>query len=421
MAEASSHIYKGEKKVLFFLHKFPFPATDGTKARIADAVIAPMLEHSQCEALVVTWEQPPNVPLDRQLIPTTGFILSRWQLLWNFLRRLWSKRPWQVEMLYDEAVEQEFRMRIAQVDVVYVQSLRLGRYVESLSPPDRAKVLLDLNDAISRHYLSGWHRYPLLWRLGVLIEGLKYRWYEKRMLRQFKWTTIIADSDKAYLQSFLTEPSTHIEVVYSSAKPVIPCRVEAGVDGPPSMYFLANVRYYPNREGLEHFLRRIWPCIKRELPDAVLYVIGKGTEKLARQYAREKGLIWTGYLSTEQLAEVVAKARICVSPVRIGAGMQTKIVEALMSGKPVVAAAEVTQWALYLPQLVGLFRCHHNDPEEWAYTIAWLIEHYEEERAKLCDERTQALLRDLFDVENVARRYQRVISRMLWCCQEVMR
>ncbi|MDW8272560.1 MAG: glycosyltransferase, partial [Bacteroidota bacterium] len=159
----------------------------------------------------------------------------------------------------------------------------------------------------------------------------------------------------------------------------------------------------------------------RELPDAVLYVIGKGTEKLARRYTAESGVIWTGYLPDEQVAEIVAKAKICVSPVRIGAGIQAKIIEALMSGKPVVAAAEATRWAAYLPPLAGLFRCRHDDPEEWAYTIAWLIEHYEEERAKLCDERTQALLRDLFDVENVARRYQRVISRMLSCCQEGMR
>lgn len=90
----------------------------------------------------------------------------------------------------------------------------------------------------------------------------------------------------------------------------------------------------PNSDGLEWFVDRVLPAITERLPWARLTVTGANPDKELAGFAGPS-LQFIGHV--ENLADVYDRARVAVVPVRYGAGIKMKALEALQYGVPVVA------------------------------------------------------------------------------------
>ena len=89
----------------------------------------------------------------------------------------------------------------------------------------------------------------------------------------------------------------------------------------------------PNSDGLEWFLDHVLPAVKEKLPWARLCVTGRRPhEQLLRQAG--PSLRFLGHV--EDLWTMYDEARVAVVPVRFGAGIKIKAIEALQHGVPVV-------------------------------------------------------------------------------------
>lgn len=112
--------------------------------------------------------------------------------------------------------------------------------------------------------------------------------------------------------------------------PVAPFEERSG------MFFLGSYRHRPNADAVEFFLDEIWPTITKALPGRVFSIVGHGApETLVR---RAHGLVrHVGYVP--DLAPIMQRSRICVAPLRFGAGVKGKIYEALAHGVPVVCTS----------------------------------------------------------------------------------
>ena len=87
--------------------------------------------------------------------------------------------------------------------------------------------------------------------------------------------------------------------------------------------------FYANIHGLKWFFTNVSPFIKFET-----YVIGKNINKLQKGFKNKK-IKFFGYQS--DLTEFYLNASAVVSPIFKGSGMETKIAEALMFGKIIIA------------------------------------------------------------------------------------
>ncbi len=99
--------------------------------------------------------------------------------------------------------------------------------------------------------------------------------------------------------------------------------------------FVAGFGHPPNTDAAVWFVKEIFPRIKVHQPDALLYLIGsKPTEQVLK--LKSDSIIVTGYVSDEALAEHYATARVAVVPLRFGAGVKNKVVEAMAYGVPLI-------------------------------------------------------------------------------------
>ena len=99
--------------------------------------------------------------------------------------------------------------------------------------------------------------------------------------------------------------------------------------------FIGNFLHEPNWNAVQYLKESIWPLIKKQLPKAVLEIYGAYPSQKVFQLHNEKdGFLIKGRAESAQ--EVISKARVVLAPLRFGAGIKGKLLEAMQYGTPSV-------------------------------------------------------------------------------------
>jgi glycosyltransferase involved in cell wall biosynthesis len=102
--------------------------------------------------------------------------------------------------------------------------------------------------------------------------------------------------------------------------------------------FFGKLDTLPNADAAIYFAREIFPRVRRFIPSAEFLVVGWNPPRAVRKLARLPGVVVRANVTEVQ--PHVAQSAVSVAPMRFGAGIQTKIVESLALGVPVVASPE---------------------------------------------------------------------------------
>lgn len=100
-----------------------------------------------------------------------------------------------------------------------------------------------------------------------------------------------------------------------------------------------------NVDGMNWFLKEVWPRIRAERPETGLMIAGTVCTKLAAGF-RPPGVVLLGRVA--ELAPLYRRADVVISPLRAGSGLKIKLVEALAHGKPMVATTVTAQGVAHL-------------------------------------------------------------------------
>ncbi|WP_138430051.1 glycosyltransferase [Fodinibius saliphilus] len=96
---------------------------------------------------------------------------------------------------------------------------------------------------------------------------------------------------------------------------------------------VGNFRHPPNWDAVRFLRAEVWPLIRNKLPEAELHIYGSYVTQKAKQLHKpEEGFYIDGRASDAQ--QVVSEARVCLAPLRFGAGLKGKLVEAMQCGTP---------------------------------------------------------------------------------------
>ncbi len=103
----------------------------------------------------------------------------------------------------------------------------------------------------------------------------------------------------------------------------------------PTLTILGGYDFLPNRLGADHFIQRVWPLVKRQVPAATLLVAGAHPELIPGFARKPEGVVFLGLV--DDLDGLYARTRISVCPVLSGSGTRVKIMEAAAYAKPIVS------------------------------------------------------------------------------------
>ncbi len=171
-------------------------------------------------------------------------------------------------------------------------------------------------------------------RQGDLSASLQMpiaRRFERFMFTPYDRTIVISDVDAAMLRDL--QPALRVEVIPNGIE-LVQFRPPAPARDRNTLIFVGNFGYAPNQDAARLLTAQILPAVREKLPQARLQLVGANPPDWLRAQANQHIEV-TGRVA--DVAPYLAGAAVFVCPLRIGAGLKNKVLEALAMGTPVAA------------------------------------------------------------------------------------
>ena len=98
---------------------------------------------------------------------------------------------------------------------------------------------------------------------------------------------------------------------------------------------IGNFLHAPNWDATLELKTKIWPLIKKELPEAQLHIYGAyPSEKVLQLHNEKEGFLVKGRALNAK--EVLTASRVLLAPLRFGAGLKGKFIDTMQCGTPSV-------------------------------------------------------------------------------------
>ena len=289
----------------------------------------------------------------------------RWRVLINTLSRMTYdphplvSRSRSVEM--SEVVNR--RLAKATYDIVLFQLVQSAQF-----RPDsyQGPTIWNLEDPLALKTQRMLPMYPWFSRLLVRrwIDRLKR--YDRQQASRFDRIIFVNKEDSLDYASIVNEARADWVPSGIDAEAFSPSQEITRRNG--MIVITGNMFHMPNVDAVEHFCREIFPLVCKQVPSANLWLVGAKPVKRVRKWARDPRIKVTG--SVPDIRPYLQQARVSACPVRLRIGTQTKVLEALACGVPVVTSSAGNHG-------IGATSGEHlyvaDDPAEFADKIVALL------------------------------------------------
>ncbi len=219
-------------------------------------------------------------------------------------------------------------------DIAHADQLNMVQYAARV--PGARKVL-DAHNALWLLYKRLWQTMgpgPRRWLLGRDWQLLKS--YEGRMCRECDGVLVVSEEDKAaLLEAAGRAVDMTVVPIAVDTDEVTPVPRHAGAD---HIIHIGTMYWPPNIDGIQWFIREVYPHIRAKRPDAVFDVIGaRPPQEIVAMGGDGTGINVTGYV--DDPTPYLEHAGVMVIPLRAGGGMRVKILNALAQGMPIVSTS----------------------------------------------------------------------------------
>lgn len=168
--------------------------------------------------------------------------------------------------------------------------------------------------------------------------------------------------------------------------------------------FLGGYGHPPNVDAAQHFARDVFPRIRERIPDVEFHIVGANPPDSLREL-RQEGVRVRGYVP--DLGEVFDACRLCVAPLRYGAGIKGKVAMAMSYGVPSVASPVAVE-GMELED--GRHVVVAEGPEAMAHAVVDL--YHDRERWEAISDAGMAFLEDHYSTERGKRRVLQILQRL---------
>ncbi len=394
-----------KKKILYLSTRLPFPVIGGDKLRMFN--ILKQLKKQGYEITLVSLVTADddldacysNKEFFDKLVPVK---FNKKLAYLNAVKAVLNDRPFIVEYFYSRDMQKVVDRLIAEndYDVITGYMIRIAPYLEKYKDKN---IIIDFVDAVSMMYERRIKNVGSIFdKLKIGVEYLKVKNYERKCARIFKMQTVISQADKDYIEQFAQD--SNIKIIGNG----VDTEYYKPIDCPKKnkICFVGSMQYIPNSEAAIYFATRVFPLIKKEIPDAEFVIIGANPRKDLFDAVKDiDGIEITG--KVDDVREYMKDCKVSVCPVKIAGGIQNKILEAMSIGIPVVTTPEGAEGIGASEDILSVA----NSDEEYAQKVINLIQN-----VQICDNianESRNFVLDKFSWQKVGSNWNFLIKKVL--------
>lgn len=316
-------------KIAMVLSRIPWPLEKGDKLRAYHQARCLAKEHEVHLYCLHSETPSPKAKeaLEAICASVTFIRLSPIKRLIRMAFALGSSRPFQVHYFYQRAAARMLKKHLNErvPDHIYCQLIRCTEYVKDLHHIPKTLDYMDaFNKGMERLAQQGPWYYRPFWR----TESRRLVRYENLIFDYFDRHCIISRQDR--------------DLIYHPKRKkiaVVPNGVDTAFFTPsdriPSyeVVFTGNMNYPPNIDTAEILAKEVMPIVRETIPGARLLLAGASphprVSALISQHVEVSGWV-------EDIRQSYAAGKVFAAPLRIGTGLQNKLLEAMSMGLPCV-------------------------------------------------------------------------------------
>ncbi|MCL5256243.1 MAG: glycosyltransferase, partial [Chloroflexi bacterium] len=207
------------------------------------------------------------------------------------------------------------------------------------------------------------------------VQWRKLRLYERNACRLFDSMVTVAEPDRRALLDL--DEGLDVNVVPNGVDVEYFRRDWRGIDSPhaavdlaagPLVLFTGSMDFRPNVDAAIWFANRIWPAVRRRIPEAKCYLVGRNPVPSVQRLATLPGITVTG--GVPDVRPYLERAGVFVVPMRMGGGVRLKVLEAMSMGRPMVSTTMGLSGVDFVP---GKHALVADQPEEFAAAVCRLL------------------------------------------------
>lgn len=246
--------------------------------------------------------------------------------LWNILLAFFKGLPLQVGFFYSRKAQRKINKLIDEYkpDHLYCQLVRTAEYVKTKKLPKT----LDYQDVFSYGVKRRSRQAPLWLKPLLKIEYTRLIHYERAVFDSFDNKTIISEPDRNLIPHPKKE-EIHIVRNGVDFEFFIPMEAEKKFD----VVFTGNMHYPPNVDAARFLVKEIMPRVWQRKPGTKILLAGASPDAAVKALAG-KQVVVSGWI--DDIREAYASAELFIAPMRIGTGLQNKLLEAMSMKIPCI-------------------------------------------------------------------------------------
>lgn len=170
---------------------------------------------------------------------------------------------------------------------------------------------------------------PLLY-----LDVLKIKLWEKYFWQKASRVVAMSQADQEIMKQI--SPGLQVDIVPNGVDVEFFSNQEKAETLAPTILFVGNFNWLQNREAAKVLVSEVWPHIKKQIPQAKIWIVGRNPNDSIKKLADSSIMIDE---SVSDIRQAYQKASILVAPIRGGGGTRYKILEAMASRLPVVTTS----------------------------------------------------------------------------------
>ena len=319
-------------KIFVLLPRIPYPLEKGDKLRAFNQ-IKQLTKRNE----IVLCALNDNAKVNEQdafraLQPycqSINFIkFNKAQILLGLVRAFFKGLPMQCGYFFNRKAAKKVNSLIAKhkPDLLYVQLLRTAEYIRHRDIPKA----IDYQDIFSYGMKRRADIASFITRPVFNMEYRRLKRFETITFDDFDVKTIISEPDR---DLFPHERRNEILIIPNGVDHDFfkPQEREKKYD----LVFTGNMSYPPNVNAVDYLANEILPIVWKTLPETKLYIAGATPDPKVKKAASER-IIVSGWL--DDIRDAYAQSRVFIAPMRIGTGLQNKLLEAMSMRLPAITS-----------------------------------------------------------------------------------
>ena len=222
----------------------------------------------------------------------------------------------------------------ANIDIAYLNRPHIAtKYIDFIKEKTDIKIIYYGHDL---HFLRERREYELTGDVERKNASSYWKSMELDLMRKASISYYPSNVEVDYIHTFDKKINAKAITAYVFEKFG---NIDYNPDIREGVLFVGGFSHPPNADALKYFLDNMWDEIYAQIK-VPFYIVGSNaTNEIKALHNEAKGIIFKGFVSEEELKELYEKVRLVVVPLRYGAGVKGKVIEALYYNDPVITTS----------------------------------------------------------------------------------